>query len=310
MELATVIGDRIDAASILGNSPFYQLNEATATLDLDFHSTAAGTICHCRQQDPPWKFVRSFPLQDGESLAHLNNISGAVFGGDRLHLAVQLAPQAAVQLTTTGATRVYRQRRTGETSKLTSHFSLASDSVLDYLPDPVIPFADADLDQRTEFELATGAALFYGEIVTAGRLGRGECFAYSRLRSTLSVRAMGRRILHDRLQLTPANISVGSSTALGGYPYLVTFLALRAGAEEKEVLALQEELLAILQVNNDSRSLRPDELWGITRLPAYGLMVRGVATHSPLLLPRLRQLLAICKPRLCGRRATPPRKTY
>src|SRR5271163_636501 len=71
-----------------------------AQLRLAFSDVAGGTQLHCLQQDPPWKVVRAFPNPAGESLVHLNNVSGGIFGGDQLNLHVDVGPGAAAQITT------------------------------------------------------------------------------------------------------------------------------------------------------------------------------------------------------------------
>jgi len=65
------------------------------------------TVC---EQHPPLKVVRAFHLEDGGCLVHLHNLSGGVLGGDCLELKVEVGPEAIVQLTSTGATRLYRSR--------------------------------------------------------------------------------------------------------------------------------------------------------------------------------------------------------
>lgn len=62
------------------------------------------------QQQPPWKVVRAFANGNGGSLVHLHNVSGGVLSGDRLILDIDAGPGSIVQVTTTGATRLYRHR--------------------------------------------------------------------------------------------------------------------------------------------------------------------------------------------------------
>ena len=95
--------------SVLTRSP----NHVHAKLNLDFQFDAStqSTILASSTQTPPLKVVRAFPLENGATLAHLHNVSGGLLGGDRLELTVRVGPDAAVQLTTTSATRIYRPRR-------------------------------------------------------------------------------------------------------------------------------------------------------------------------------------------------------
>jgi len=56
------------------------------------------------------------------------------------------------------------------------------------------------------------------------------------------------------------------------------------------------------------RTKHGETLWGISALPAHGLMVRCVALHGRHVLPGLQALWQTAKRRLYGRDAVPPRK--
>src|SRR5208282_5562950 len=72
--------------------------------------TAGRTVLAASRQQAPLQVVRAFALEDGGALAHLHNVSGGLLGGDRLELRARVGAGASVQLTTTGATRIYRPR--------------------------------------------------------------------------------------------------------------------------------------------------------------------------------------------------------
>src|SRR5437868_10045544 len=80
-------------------------------LGFEFDSRAGRTVLASCEQEPPLKVVRGFPLADGALLVHLHNLSGGVLGGDWLRTEVRVGHRANAQLTTTGATRLYRSRR-------------------------------------------------------------------------------------------------------------------------------------------------------------------------------------------------------
>src|ERR1700691_895235 len=89
--------------------------QASLTLDFARDEFAGHTVLAGSHQEPPLKVVRAFTLEDGSALAHLHNVSGGLLGGDRLALSVRVGAGASVQLTTTGATRVYRPREEART---------------------------------------------------------------------------------------------------------------------------------------------------------------------------------------------------
>jgi len=278
-----------------------------AALHLEFCRNSHRTECRLVQQLPPWKVVRGFERQDGESLVHLGNVSGGIFGGDRLRLRADLESGAHAMLTTSGATRVYRPRTSAPEAVLSSEFVLGRDALLEYLPDPLIPFAGARLLQRTSCTLECGASLLAWDVVAPGRSASGEIFRYQQMKLATEVRVCGRPVLQDRLLFEPDRFRPSAPAALGGYQYMVTFIALRAGASGTEVRLLEQELAA---VTGEMQTTENAELWASTELPAHGVMVRGLL-RSPLRIPnRLHSLWDTARRQICGRTAALPRKTY
>ena len=113
--------------------------------------------------------IRAFPQANGGSLVHLHNVSGGVLAGDRLSLEVQVGPRARAQITSTGATRLYRHRRDSADSEQRISISVAEEGLLEYLPDALIPFAGSRHHQQTEIHLADRATLFWWEVVAPDR---------------------------------------------------------------------------------------------------------------------------------------------
>jgi urease accessory protein len=268
---------------------------------------ARPTSFRCLRQEPPWKVVRGFSLPSGASLVHLNNISGGVFGGDRLKLSATLEAGAEAQITTTGATRVYRPRAGTADAMLQAKFVLGRDSLLDYLPDALIPYREARILQQSEFSLADDAALFYWETLAPGRTASGELFAYQRLKIASVIEAAGRPVLEDRMLLEPARWPMRTPARFGSRNYLATFVAVRAGSTTQEVARLEEALWDALESTRREGSVT---LWGVSALPAHGVLVRGMLA-SPVSIPAtLSNLWSVAKQQLCGRTAIAPRKIY
>lgn len=279
-----------------------------ASLHLDFTGRRHSTSVRCTRIDPPWKVVRGFTSETGECLVHLNNVSGGIFGGDRLTLEAHLGEGAEVQVTTTGATRVYRPRAASEDAELRSSFHLDRDASLEYLPDTLIPFRDARVRQHTRFTLHEGSTLFYWEVLAPGRAASGETFAYQHVRLSSEIRVRAQPILTDRLLLEPRRSDLRGPAHFGDRRYLVTFVAVRAGSSAPELRAVEQMLAAEIQRSEADQDIPP--MWGATVLPAHGVMVRGLL-GSPLGIPTmLHRLWSLAKQQMSGRVAVPPRKIY
>ena len=96
---------------------------------------------HVDAQQPPWRVVRTFSQTNGGSLVHLHNVSGGVLAGDYLTLQIDTGPGSTAQVTTTGATRLYRHRGGAADSEQRVDIRVGEGAVLEYLPDALIPFA-------------------------------------------------------------------------------------------------------------------------------------------------------------------------
>jgi urease accessory protein len=267
---------------------------------------AGRTLLAACEQQPPLRAVRAFPAGGGASLVHLHNLSGGVLGGDRLELFVEVGSGARAQLTSTGATRLYRCREGQPAATQRQRFEVGEGALLEYVPDELIPFAGARYRQETVVELADGAGLFFWETVAPGRAARGEVFAYSTLEFRLDVKARGVPLAEERVALEPARRPLQSAARLGPYLYFSTFYACRVGPEAPRWLALERELSGL------ARQLsRPGEtLWGVSALPAHGLVVKALSVTGRAITRGLQVFWRASKLSLYGEAAVPPRKVY
>jgi urease accessory protein len=282
-------------------------SRAHGRLRLRFTQDAEGrTRLTDRAQEPPLQVVRAFDLPDGASLVHLHNVSGGVLGGDHLETVVEVGPGAQAQLTTTGATRVYRPRASDQTAVQATTVQVGAGGLLEWLPDPLIPFAGARFRQEARITLASGAGLFWWETVAPGRVAHGEVFAYHCLEIALDVWAEGRFIARERTRLEPSPRPLTSPARLGLYRHFCTFYICRIGEPSARWTTLEAELSVMAQ----ELSVPGDCLWGVSALPAHGLSVRGLSRTGRDLPPRLLLFWQAAKRALYGRAALPPRKVY
>jgi urease accessory protein len=270
------------------------------------HVPEAKTVLHVREQSPPLKVVRAFPIPGGGALVHLHNISGGVLGGDRLALDVEVSPHAYAQLTSTSATRLYQCRPSVPASTQTSCVHVAQGGLLEYLPDPIIPFANSQYIQHTHIELATGAGLFWWETLAPGRTAREELFAYTLLQLGLNISAEGRPIAIERLKLEPAKQQLASSVRFGMYRYYSSFYICKVGLDSATWLRLEQDLSATAQ----QLSVPGVVSWGVSTLVAHGLVVRALSVGGKDISAGLLTFWYQAKMALYGREAHPPRKMY
>ena len=280
--------------------------QVRGSLELDFQVDLrwGSTFLAASAQEPPLRIVRPFRLEDGSVLVHLHNVSGGLLGGDCLHTTVNLGPNASAQLTSTGATRVYRSRPSKPATTQCNKLTVGRNALLEYVPDPVIPFAKARFKQVTTVDLAPGAGLFWWEILAPGRWARGEAFEYDSVEFRTKVAAAGHPIVAENIRLEPQLRELSSVARLGPYRYWVTFYIVREGLAAAAWPTLEARLRETLRPFQ-----RPDEaLWSVSTLAAHGVAVRALARHGWHLLTSLRSVWKAAKLLLYGREAVPPRK--
>jgi urease accessory protein len=277
-----------------------------AKLNLEFaydHSKQT-TVLQESSSNPPLKVVRAFQTADGAALIHLHNVSGGLLGDDRLAMSVQLSENAKVQITTTGATRIYRARESASAATQKTEIALAENAFLEYLPDPIIPYAAARYAQQTTIHLAKNAGLFWWEILAPGREAHGELFAYDSVEMKTDIIAEGQKIARERIQLDPKKYPLDSPARLGPYRYWATFYICKPGVDPAEWQALENKLREAA-----SEFPTPNETrWGISTLPAHGAVCRCLSMRGRDALQGLHQLWRVAKQSLYNAEAIPPRK--
>jgi urease accessory protein len=128
--------------------------------------------------------------------------AGGVLQGDRLRMEIRVETGARLRLETQSATRIYGMPDAVATAEIV--YKLDGGAFLEYVPDPLIPYAAASYRQQSTWEVAESATLIVGEVVAAGREARGERAAYRRIETALEARRPdGRVLFRDACRLVP-----------------------------------------------------------------------------------------------------------
>ncbi len=258
------------------------------------------------EQTPPLRVIRAFELADGAAAVHLHNVGGGVLGGDRLELHCDIGAGARAQLTTTGASRIYRARAGAEPAHQVTSVYVGAGGLLEYVPDITIPFAGARYRQTTRVELDRDAGLIWWEVLAPGRLARGEAFAYEQLAFSLDILASGQPVVIERALLEPGTGRLSSPARLGSYCYLATLWIARAGLPPETWTIMEQRLGSYAAaLGHDGLSV-----WGVSMLVSDGVVVRALSRSAQPLLAGLPRLWQIAKHALYGRDPEPPRKLF
>jgi urease accessory protein len=296
----------LKAAGIVPLTSTYAETRVNASLYLGFEydETSKRTVLRESTQEAPLKVVRAFPLEGGGALVHLHNVSGGLLSGDRLATSVKVGKRASAQLTTTGATRIYRARVVAAPAMVSTNITVGQDACLEYLPDPIIPYAGSSFSQRTTIQLGAGAGLFWWEVLAPGREAGGELFAYEIVEMKTDIHALESTIAIERVRVEPAKSGLTSPARLGHYRYWATFYICRVGLKPGEWIALEQHLRQVAREFSTAMDVR----WGTSALVAHGLVCRCVSVRGRDALAGLHALWRAAKLALYGSEAIPPRK--
>ena len=162
-----------------------------------------------------------------------------------------LAPGAQAQVTSTGATRVYRSRSRDRVASQRASSSIAADAYLEYLPDQLIPFAGSRFEQTTRVELA---ARRFAHLVGPRRARPRGVRRSLPLRiahvAFRSCSADGEPVAMERWTIAPRDQRLDSIARLGPFRHFASCYVCRAG-EPAPLLA---------QASNPTCSVVADQL--------------------------------------------------
>jgi urease accessory protein len=297
-----------------------------ARLALRFDATAGRTRLRVDEQQSPWKVIRAFEQENGAALVHLHNVSGGILAGDHLSLDIEVGRGASAQITTTGATRLYRHREGCADSWQHTTILIGDGALLEYLPDSVIPYAGSRHAQRTEILLGSGSTMFWWEILAPGRHAMGETFAFDRLRLEMRIRTAERPLLIENFGLEPRARPLESVARLGRYTHMANFYAIQTGRSPSACQTgrspsacqtgrspsswrdLEDLLNEFMGTTMSDEGRRSSSIWGASALAADGVVVRGLSLTARDVPATLAGMWSIARRFLTGEDATPPRK--
>ncbi len=129
-----------------------------------------------------------------------SSLGGGFVRGDDVSLEVSVGEGSALFLSSQSSSKAYK--RTKSTSTLSA--TVRGAGVLVLWPEPVTCFAAAGLTQRQHVSLDRSASLLFVDAFTAGRVARGERWAFAHLESRLEVERAGELWLREAVRLNPA----------------------------------------------------------------------------------------------------------
>ncbi len=229
-------------------------------------------------QRAPLKIAKPFARSDGGLTIYLMDASPGLFGGDCQTITCRIGDGSYLYLTNQSSSKIH-PAHAGEVSHQTQTFYVASGALFEYVPEPLVPFEGSLYEGVTTLYMESGGNAIVGEILTPGRIGRGEVFLFQRLQSTFSVYWDYRCIVWDSIVIEPANRMM--HLIMGPFTHIGTLYVLSELIDESYIRALRAVLESIAGF---------DVYAGCSALHQNGLIIRMLG-HCAW---RLQEVMRIC----------------
>jgi urease accessory protein len=167
-----------------------------------------------------------------------------VFGGDCLQQIIRVERHACVRLTSQSALQVH-PTADQSVAQLLSTYYVGDEAQLHCQWDPLIPFAEARIDQQIAIHLSENGYLYWSDALMSGRQARAEQWMFASLAHELGVSRAGSLEYLERYQIEPHNEDVSRPWIAGHASYLGTALVTGQRIDAEAADRLHAELVAL-----------------------------------------------------------------
>lgn len=189
-------------------------------LQLEYAKRDGRTIIARSHCTTPWHLLPPIYLDDtGAAYTLLVNPSGGLVGGDRLSIDMSVKEGAHVLISAPSANRVYRSE--SEVSAQDVTLAVGPGAILEWLPEQTIPFAGSRFRQTLHTTLAPGATILLWDAIAAGRIARGERWAFATLENDIRITTASGASLLERYALDPST-TMGSIGLASDWDYVAS----------------------------------------------------------------------------------------
>ncbi len=225
------------------------------------------------------------------------NTSPGLLAGDKLRVSVQLEVNANLYLTDQSATKVHSMPTPDAIAQVSYTISVGAGAKLEFIPEPLILYADSRLEQSTQVRLHPTGQLFLSEIILPGRLARNELYQFHSYFNHLQVMSSeGELLFCDAMRLEGKLNTFKNHLLFAKMPVMANIITVIPSINLKELVADIDSfpLLHALKLTAGN-SLLPN---------CNGLLIRAIA-DSVSSLKDYTQYVLNCVRRISGQTSLP-----
>lgn len=238
-------------------------NSLTSRVDISCKREGPKTLLVNSYFDIPYKVVHY-----GSKLLHdhlevmMMCYSPGVMDGDTLQISVHCPEKSEMKLFTQSFNKLHPMKKGASQS---THVKVDGQALLQYLPQPTIPFKNSIFDMENLIEVAESGHLIWGDIISGGRIHSGERFEFSKLHNRTKVYRGGKLIFFDNQLMEPRKQPLERMLFFEGHTHQGTLLIVSDYAK-----AFKEELDEVLTEQFVDMS------YGFTQCGKHALLIRAL----------------------------------
>jgi urease accessory protein len=187
------------------------------------------------------------PFYDGNDRMSvmLISVSAGIMSGDSQEIGISVNEGAELDVTSQAFEKIHRMEK-GGFARRDTRIAIGKCAALTYSPLPTIPFRDSAFKNQTEVRLADSSSRFFqSEIISCGRVARGERFEFREYRSLTKVYEGDSLIYSDNAVYVPDNMDMNGFCLFEGYSHLGSFLLINQCLSAEQAEALREAVYSL-----------------------------------------------------------------
>ena len=262
-----------------------------ASLELGFSRRAERTAIVRRKHFGPLRIQSPFYPEGDVCHVYILHPPGGVVGGDCLDIDLSVDAGAHALVTTPASGKFYRSN--GSMAFQQQRLAVASDAVLEWLPQDTILFSDSYVNISTRVDLAHNARFIGWDMLCLGRPASGESYDGGFCRQALELWRDGKPLFIERSRYESQASLLNEAWGLQSYNVVATMVATHATPETIDL----------------ARSIGLDAEKGDLACTLIGdvLVCRLLAHQGETARQIFSQVWQAIRPQLLGREASPPR---
>ncbi|OCA93678.1 urease accessory protein UreD [Actinobaculum suis] len=250
----------------------------TGVLELDIGLSGGRSIALDQYHHQAFKIIRPHYLDDsGQVYYTIANPGGGYLGGDSYRIDINVQPGASALVTDQSAAKVYRTP--GNYVVQNINFSVEAGGVLEYIPDQLILYREADFRQSLVARVSSEGSLFISDVVTPGWAPDGSQFGYNQARLRNIIYVDDEPVVLDNIVIRPDDPGFAKELDfyMDGRTHFSTAICCDPGIDEDLFTLVQNEV-------KEYSSRFTDLNAAVTKLDKPGFMLRGLGSRTEHLL--------------------------